>query len=168
VNAPYYKDNAEELIPTEQNIADNIGEYVDTMFELCLDDFSSFAKQGYSITHEKPISSVRLSEELLLETTMPVTITTEGKTQTQQHFAITLNTTQFYEDVQLAREIASTAEGGEVCLSCFSEQAQQAHVFVALIHLDHISLLIELQDKDYVIDNNPVHFRFAARYDNEI
>ncbi len=167
-NVPYYRVNGEFHIPSDQTLAEQIGLYVDTMLDFCLDNFKPFAVRGVNITSGTPQTRAILSPTALqLTTTLLVVVTEKSQMREYRTFSAVLNVTQFYEDALMARTIAETTNRDRICLSCFSDEAAQGNVYVGILPVDDAVTVFELRDDDYIINTEKVYFRFGVRHDGE-
>jgi hypothetical protein len=117
-NLPYYKYEGQELLPSNQTLADEIGIYVDNILTLCLDDFQSLESE-YNITYEKPKSDVGIFDnKFVIKTDIPVVLSKGSKSYTISEFVTEVQAKQYFDYIKLAKEIISTIEGDEICLTC--------------------------------------------------
>ena len=162
---PYYQDGDQILIPSDKLLADHIAMHVDAVLDLCFDDFKEFKEQGYQITFEKPETTASLTPTTLtLTSAMPLTIKRKTESQTINKFTATMPVSDWYESILTARAVVESHKNGEVCLTCFADRAEKSVIFVGIIPISETETIFDLEDRNYFIDQEPFHFRFAVRF----
>ncbi|HLD00119.1 MAG TPA: hypothetical protein VJC39_00065 [Candidatus Nanoarchaeia archaeon] len=168
-NVPYYFKDGTDLSPTDEILAQEIASYVDTMLDLCLDGFEVFEEQGYKVTASNPISEAVFSpEKIIIKTAYPITASLGAATQQMSDFRVELSTTEFYQNILAAREIVTSQEQGELCLSCFSDLAAENELFVNILPTFDNIYVIDITDNNYLITGQNYRLRFAIQYDDTL
>ncbi len=167
-NVPYYKVYEQDFSPSDEIIASELGKYVDALLDLCLDDFQPFIEQGYNITAGKLSSTVKLSPtKFSIETTLPLTVTL-GTTITEiSSFYTEVPAKEFYDDLATAKEIANSVKGEMICMSCFSDLAEDNDLFVGTYAISNNTYLFEITDNN-VVSNKNFRLRFAVKYNESV
>lgn len=165
-NLPYYLDSEQSMFPSNEVFAEESGEYIDTMLDLCLNDFEYFKEQGYNIDFQNSSSKVTLnSQKLIIETTLPLKITLGEQTKEISIFKTDVPAKQFYQNIIVAKEIIQSQEGEEVCLTCFSSLAQENDLFVAVLSHHNNTYIFDITDNNYLIGEEKYHLIFAVKYE---
>lgn len=163
-NVPYYYDLGQDYFPVEEQFTDEIASYVDLALPFCLQNFTLFQNEGYTISAELPTSTVHLQPRTVtLITTLPLTISRGMQVRELSTFATGISSEQFHQNIQIARKIVDSSSEKEVCLTCFSQMAEESDIFVGIIPLGAGSYLFDLQDNNYIFYDEPYHLRFAVR-----
>ena len=181
-DVPYYKVDEQEFFPSVEERAEEIGKYIDTLLDFCL-DFSIFEKQGYNVTVKPPQTKVILLEkdggqengkkeggresQLEIRTKLPLSFKKRLQTKKMESFRIKIPAEQLQEDFAVAQEIVKTQEQGAICLTCFSNLAEDNAVFVEVLPYYDNVYVYEITDKDYVLQNEKYVLRFAVKYGTE-
>jgi len=167
-NVPFYFIAGNESIPSNKVIEKELADYIDTMLDLCLNDFNTFKKSGFNLSFEEPITKVKLTPtKIIVNTNMLLTIVKGSVEKTLASFETEINTKDVYEDYLLAKGIVSGQEAGEICVSCFSALALKNNVMINVLPLGNNTYLFDLQDNDYIIDYENYRLRFAVQYETE-
>jgi hypothetical protein len=167
-NVPYYQAGEQNTFPIDELLAREIARYVDLALPLCLHQFRSFEREGYSITTGTPTSTARLSQKkLTLITMLPLTVSQGIQMRDLSIFTADVPAEQFYQNLQLARAVINSLPGEGICLTCFAALAEEQNTFVGVVPLGKKSYLFELQDQDYSINSEQYIFRFAVRLEHE-
>ncbi|MEK6899881.1 MAG: hypothetical protein AABX05_02040 [Nanoarchaeota archaeon] len=167
-NVAYYSVNGKDTFPQDRILAEELGKYVDSLLFICLNDFQSLKKQGYLITAQEPSSLVTLTpEKVLIATKMPINMKISGTEKSVNDFAAEISSVSFNKDMQLAREVAKTQQGKEICVSCFSSKAAENEVVIVVLPVYNNTYVYELEDQNYLIGEENYKLRFAVRYEAE-
>lgn len=166
-NVPYYYDVGDNIPPEKDIFANQIALYVDTMLDLCVNDFRAFP--GYNITPDVPSSSATISDQTLtLTTVFPLIIRKGTSVKELTSFQTVIAVPQLVQDIAVAQQIIENQQQEEVCITCFSSLAAENNVFVGILPIGNSTYLIDLVDRDYVINNEEYHLRFAMRYNETL
>ncbi len=166
-DVPYYYDVGEKMAPGKEAFAQQIALYVDTMLDFCVRDFRAF--QGFNITLSTPSSSATTSNQTLtLTTTFPLTIHKDKGVKELTSFQTVIPIPQLAQDITIARQIVESQQQEGVCITCFSSLAADNDVFVGILPIGNSTYLIDLTDRDYIINNEEYHLRFAMRYNETL
>src|SRR3989344_8353308 len=168
-DVPYYKVSKDNFFPAPETRAGEIGKYIDTLLDLCL-DFSTFETQGYNITLEAPQTKVILREEaqfLDIRTRLPLAFSKGLQTKRMEFFQVKIPVAQMQKDFAVAQEIAGTQENEAICITCFSNLAEENSLFVAVLPYYENVYVYEMTDEDYVLQDEKYVLRFAVKYSPE-
>ena len=167
-NVPYYYSFGQDFSPSDILLAEQLGAYIDTMMDFCLDQFKPFTEKGYSITFSPPTSSVTLrNHKITVRTTLPISISQGIQIREISNFMTEISAEQFSRAIIVAREIVTSQHDGEICLTCFSDLAEQYNLFVGIIPFGEEAYLFDITDNDYILNNENYHLRFAVRFHEE-
>jgi len=162
-NVPYYLVLGKNLAPSDEMIAEEIGKYVDSFLDLCLDGFKTF--EGYDIKEGQPSSEVKLSaKRIIVKTNLPITITIGDSTKDISKFEVQIPADQFYNNILTARKIVE-GTGEEICLTCFSNLAKENDLFVNILPTFNNTYIFDIKDNNYLIKDENYHLRFAVQYE---
>ncbi len=165
-NVPYYSTANEDLFPTNEIIANELGYYLDTMLDLCLDHFEPYAKQGFNVTIGKPSSKIKLSmTKIMINTNLPLSVKKGSETKELADFSVEIPAKSLVEDFSVAKEIVSGQEAGEICVTCFSSLALKNNLAIQVLPLDNNTYFFEMVDNDYFVNRENYKLRFAVQYD---
>ena len=164
-NVPYYSTASEDLFPSNEVIANELGHYLDTMLDLCLDHFEPYKKQGFNVTIGKPNSEIKLSmTQIIVNTNLQLSIKIGGATKELSDFSVEIPTSDLYNDLIVAKEIVKGQEAGEICVTCFSALALKNNVEIQVFPLDNNTYFFEMRDNDYFINQENYKLMFAVQY----
>ncbi len=150
--------------PNDKIIANELGNYIDTLLDFCL-DFSAFEKRGYNFTTGKPVSEVTLNKkEFKINTQLPIRIKLGSQTKDISSFSVSVPATQFYQDLTLARKILGSMNNEDICLTCFSNLADQNKIYVGILPIYNQTYIFDLKNTNYLINQEVFHFKFGVKY----
>jgi len=172
-DVPYFLYSGQNLFPTEDMIAEEIGSYADAVLGLCLGNFEKLKELGYNISYEEPSSVLVLDQKsILIKTKMPLSASKDTQTKQFNEFTANIPAEQLYNDINAARKIAESQEarqklgkGDEICISCYSDIAAQNGLFVNILPYHNNTYIFDVQDNDYVINGEKYRLRFAVDYE---
>ena len=165
-NVPYYATANEDLFPTNEIIANELGYYLDTMLDLCLNNFEPYKKQGFNVTTNKPSSTIKLSmTKIIVNTKMPVIVKKGSGKKELTEFSVEIPAESLVEDLGVAKEIVSGQEAGEICVTCFSSLALKNNLEIQVLPLDNNTYFFEMVDNDYFVNRENYKLRFAVQYE---
>ncbi|MBI2666373.1 hypothetical protein HYX13_02060 [Candidatus Woesearchaeota archaeon] len=166
-DVPYFKNGMNDFFPSSEKRAEEIGKYIDTMLDFCL-DFTVFEKQGYNIIVKSPYTKVVLSDvskpQLDIRTELPLTFKKGLQTKKLEFFRVRLPAEQLQKDFLVAQEIVKTQEGRGICITCFSDLADENSLFVEVLPYYDNVYVYEITDEDYVLGDEKYVLRFAVKY----
>ncbi len=164
-NIPFYYDLGREMVPKNEDFAKEIAEYVDAILPYCLDNFIPFVNDGFSIIVEEPSTTATLNpEKIELTLTLPLKIKQGSSVKEISIFRTSLPAKQLNQNIILARKIVESQDEGEICLTCFSNLAAENDIFVDILPYYNDTLIIELTDNDYLINEEAYNLRFIINY----
>ncbi|MDO9066398.1 MAG: hypothetical protein Q7U96_04870, partial [Chloroflexota bacterium] len=103
----YQKDNgvSVEEIPSQEDMSQQLKNYIDASIEDCFDKFSAFP--DYKIDYRKPVSKVDIKEdEVQITLTMPTVVEIKGQRFNFQNFATSIKVS-LGDLIEIAREIVA-------------------------------------------------------------
>jgi len=164
-NVPYYLDLGQDYTPEDNDFADEIADYVETMLDLCLEDFKVFENKGFNISESKLDTNVMLvKDQLKVSLEFPLQISLGTQTREISSFEINIPVKQFYENLMTAREIVNSQENNEVCLTCFSNLAEDNNLLINILPHYGNTYVFDIKDNDYLIDGKNYRLRFAVKF----
>ncbi len=162
-NVPIFSTTSSSAFSPEV-VTTQIAQYIDTTLDLCLSNFPSFVEQGYTFSYSPSTSTTTLTPtDLSIQTKLSLTITKGTKTKTITNFSTSIPSQQFYQDLNVGREIVQSSNHTKICLSCFASSAALQNLLVQILPLPENVTLIDIEDQDYQINNQNFHVRFAIR-----
>jgi len=165
-NVPFYKGTEEklpsnkgELVPSDEILAKEIAEYVDTFVGVCLQEFTDFA--GFQITFSESSSKAVLNDkQIIFDTHLPVTVKKGDIIKELTDFNVKVSSEQFYQDILVSREVVKSIDKDQMCVSCFSNIASENNLLINLFPKDN-GYIFDIKDNDYLINGENLRLGFA-------
>lgn len=160
---PYYHLNGQKIIPSDKKLEQELEIYLDTLLDLCLDDFSTFIEEGYTIKYETPSSDIKFKEQIIeVNLNMPTLIIKNDKTTIIKEYTVTLPKEQMYASFTIAKEIVNTYSDKGLCITCFGDTAEKYDLFVSTQPLKE-GYLIDIKNNGYLLNNEPFYLTFLIK-----
>jgi hypothetical protein len=168
-NVPYYSTATEDLFPTNEIIANELSYYLDTMLDLCLENFAPYVKQGFNVTMNEPSSKIKLTmTKIRVNTNLPLTIKKGTGKKELAEFSVEIPAKSLVNDLIVAKEIVKGQEAGEICVTCFSALALKNNLEIQVLPLDNNTYFFEMVDNDYFVNRENYKLNFAVQYNEKI
>jgi hypothetical protein len=158
-----YFNQGENLMPSKQEVENELSAYMDGMLDICLDygQFSDFQITSSNKTTRTVIEDNRV----IFEVEMPVTIVKADKTYEFESFnsevlvrlGIIHNSIREFIHDQLSHKES-------VCATCIIEIADKNDLHFRMLDYDETTVLFNVRDKNSKILNEEYEFKFANRY----
>jgi len=159
---PYYLYDNISYVPTTKTIESELGFYVDFNINDCLNEFASFAEQGYEITTTEPNTKVTVGDsDISFRLNYPITISMADTTSTYSIFTTDVDS-QFNYHYETAGEIiALHNDDSSIPMSRINNLLEEKDLYVDINHMNGTVIYI-LQS---VIDENTIElYQFATYY----
>jgi hypothetical protein len=159
----YYVYENKNLMPSKEEVEEEISTYVDAMLYFCNNEFSNFPDFEVEVGDIK--TSAKIKEgKVVFNSKIPLSISKGDKTYTFDDFknievASRLNT--IYEMADDITEEEMSSEG--TCISCLIDWALEKDLFVEMNDYDEGVIIFTLRDESVQINNNDYRFYFANK-----
>lgn len=142
----YIYDN-KELIPTREDVGEELSKYVDAQIEYCL-DFSSFKGYEIEISSSKT-SSIIGKNNIEINMELPITIKKGDTVQKLNDFQIFLNENRLAKSIVVANNITKQISNNpeNLCFTCIFNVANQNDFDLIIDSYDESTYLFQLNDK---------------------
>jgi hypothetical protein len=159
---PYYYYSGQSYLPSKENIANEISEYVNEMLFFCTQNFVEF--NGLNISQgEINTQAVIEEEEIVFNIEYPVIIRKGEDTTVIRDFENIKIFNRLGTIYNVASEIIEKQKGNnDTCLSCSVNLAVENDLYVDMSLYENNSVLFTVEDQDY----SPfLKFKFINKYD---
>jgi len=169
VNTAFYYYLGDLYLPTEQQVADSIANYIDENVVECT-NFSYFT--GMEITTGTPSTSVILRDESITASlNYPIKIVPKEGLETDiSNFEATADT-RLFQLYEIAKNITTTQEefGEMICISCLALLGAQNNLEVLTVDGDEGTLfaIFDLESEIYGPEDEDLSFRIVHKYYDE-
>lgn len=159
---PYYYYNGEDKMPTKEEIAEQISQYVDADLFFCTEGFISFT--NYEITYDEIKTTTTINDEgVVIDVNYPIKIKKENSTTLIEDFnniEIPVRLGVVYDS---ASEIIRQQTSDGICLSCASDEATENDLYIDIFDYDDSTVIFTITDENSIINNQTFEFNFAVR-----
>ncbi|MBN2458431.1 hypothetical protein JXB31_04855, partial [Candidatus Woesearchaeota archaeon] len=164
IEVPYYYDKGAIKVPTLEEIQDQLELYISINMFSCLDGFSPFVSQGYSIEDgSSEVSAVIGDDDIDIEMRYPLTVTNAGSSKRLEDFSAHIDT-DFVNLYEAAKDITESHKLDYIPLSRLNQLSLERKLKYELINLGGGDVIYTFVDEATVDDYEPLIFSFAARY----
>ena len=161
---PYYYIEGNNIMPSKTKLEGEVEIYIDTVLDICLDDFEQFKNDSYVIKIGNISSNVAFEEEVIrVKLDMPTEITKDGKTLMLKEFEVLLPSEIINPSYDLAVKIVEGLSEDGICLTCFAEAAAENNIFVGTIPSGENEYIIDIDNKDHQYLGENYHLTFAIK-----
>ncbi len=160
---PYYYDNGKYLMPSKEEIENQLSLYMNSYLNNCsFADFSDF-----QITKGKIITIAQIeNEKVTFNVKYPLTIKKDSRTYLLKNFKniiIPVRLGVIYSSVKDFMNQSESHEGG-ICLSCLYDIGEKNDLYAEIYDYDSNTVLFIIRDRKILIYNEPYQFNFAGKY----
>ncbi len=160
---PYYYYQGEFLMPTNDEIENQLSMYVNENIGNCID---SIQKEDFEVVFSKAKTRADIEEDDVKFTIdMPVSISKEGNTISLdlKKNPIVLDS-KLYEMLEIAKYISDShkEDSNRICITCISDMARERNLYVDMINFDETSKLFVISQN--LTSSMPYNFEFLNMY----
>ncbi|MBS3170134.1 hypothetical protein J4210_06650 [Candidatus Woesearchaeota archaeon] len=166
VKIPYYFDLGQKHFPTKEDIADQIGLYIEDNMKTCLNDFVVFKDQGFHFVEEEMNADVQLGKTVRVELDYPLQTQKAESIKEFREFSYLLpvNFEHIYSIIDQT-VFEQEKNVNFVPLGHLSAASQENDFTFEVSYLDDDVVVYSYLFEQYRIDRKEYVFVFANRYD---
>ncbi|MDP2672261.1 MAG: hypothetical protein Q8O84_00415 [Nanoarchaeota archaeon] len=149
---PYYIKNNKNLMPSKENIENEISKYVSRELIICLGDFALFANE-YEITKSKmnPPEVIIEPERVLIELNYPLTIIKGDSKSKLEDFSSEISVRLGIVYDAVAEFVAEDLKEEGMCVSCLSDVSEKYQILIDGHYSEETSdiIFIAIDEEEY-------------------
>ncbi len=162
---PYYYYQGQFLIPTKEEIENQLSMYVDDKFTACLNDYE-LKSSSVEYTSSKTSASITQGE-VVFNIDMPVTITKEAKTEIielKEHPVI--YNSSLFDIINVADYVTKSHKENDsmVCINCLVQMAKEKSLYVDILNYPREKSTALVMISENYTSSQPYLFEFLNKY----
>ncbi|MEK6833462.1 MAG: hypothetical protein AABY32_05420 [Nanoarchaeota archaeon] len=158
----YYLFDGKTSFPSKSLIEDQIGEYFERKFFLCIDDFNKFP--DYEVEDGILETSVQIDDErIILDAKYPLTIKKGESTSRVEDFESKIPSRFGIVYNSVSDFMKQQGNNEKICLSCL-ELAVKNDIYVDMENFYDNKVVFVFRDNSSELNDKPIEWVFANRY----
>ncbi len=169
LNIPYYYDGENILIPSKEELKENLELITNHVFEICLENFKDLEETGYKLDYDMNLSSLNLEileEKIIYDLDFPYTISLNGKSESFRKFSYILDFNLFSKYEAVKEYIYLQEEYPQsVLLSDLNDLSLKYEFNFEYFSPKENSMLYRFKFPNDIYKNEAFTYQFAVKYD---
>jgi len=163
---PYYFKDGKELTPSKEIIEEEIGNYVNTLIDFCINDFEKF--KDYEIKVGEINSFVVIEKnKVVFNAKYPISIKKGEKSYDIRTFQTEIST-RLYLIYDSIKEIMTEQmkDKDSVCITCLDRISKNNEFYISALNVGNNTIIYTIKDEKVKINDDPLVFSFVNELEN--
>jgi hypothetical protein len=163
IKVPYYIDGDVKKVPSIEVVEEQLQLYIQVGMYVCLDNFESFKKEGYTIEEGAPLVDVDLlPRKVLVSAQVPLMLQNGEKSIQLEKSTVEVPSRLFSIHAKILGLTASDRlDGDSFCLTCFFWLMEDFKV--EMMEMGDQTTLVSIIDEEVLINGEPYTYHFLYK-----